>query len=330
MLRFAATCLTLTVGFYAGDEEVSLLQVAVQKHANVVDDDTNGVEFKKLGNKKKCQGGQGGKLQQSKKNGQQCRDACKSNRQCNWYAWWSKGAKNSGNTNKCILYKTCPKVVPVNKGNQNVLFKVTRTKPQPKPTAKPVPTTTATTTVADTASAVGDPHISSAGGRKFDLFESGHVEMMTIPANASSEEALLKITGETEKSGERINDLWIRRVHVSGKWLDGEHFSFKTGNGNFGAAGNYLARKNGGAWVSPQELLKVADGKMSLALHDETAPKENWEKSSAQDVVLSAGPLKVQLSYATSKKDDKTFNHFDVHLHGLQQLNDSMSGVLAF
>jgi len=154
--------------------------------------------------------------------------------------------------------------------------------------------------------------------------------MMTIPANATSEEALLKITGETEKAGKRNNDLWIRRVHVSGKWLDGERFSFKTGSGHFGAAGNYLARKNSGAWMSPQELLKAADGKMSLALHDEAAPTENWDKSAAQDVVLSAGPLKVQLSYATSKKDDKTFNHFDVHLQGLQELNDSMSGVLAF
>jgi len=76
---------------------------------------------------------------------------------------------------------------------------------------------------------VGDHHcsicirvtISIADGAKYDLFKSGHVEFMTIPAGASAKHALLKVTGETEQMGERANDLWIRRVHVEGSgWME--------------------------------------------------------------------------------------------------------------
>merc|ERR1712107_882896 len=84
-----------------------------------------------------------------------------------------------------------------------------------------------------------------------------HVELMTIPAGASVEDALLKVTGETELIGERKNDLWIRRVHVQGQWLGGDDFSFRTGNAKFGDTSNYLARMSGGEWLSPEKLLKA-------------------------------------------------------------------------
>merc|ERR1712107_2265 len=142
-----------------------------------------------------------------------------------------------------------------------------------------------------------------------------HVELMTIPAGASVEDALLKVTGETELIGERKNDLWIRRVRVQGQWLGGDDFSFRTGNAKFGDTSNYLARMSGGEWLSPEELLKASDGRMSLALHPHQAPTENWETSFSQDVELKAGPVEVMVSFATSKKDtDASFNHFDVHL----------------
>merc|ERR1719329_171771 len=145
--------------------------------------------------------------------------------QCKFYAHWDKKGQKGSMGNACFLYKgSCIKKNKLNKGNQNELWQIIRTT-----TTTTLATTTPdpdTTTAPDVASAVGDPHISTASGAKYDLSKPGHVELMTIPAGASAEDALLKVTGETEQMGSRKADLWIRRVHVEGKWLGGDDFSF--------------------------------------------------------------------------------------------------------
>jgi len=284
----------------------------------------------KVANNRKCANGKikgytkGGGLSKNA-----CREVCRMEAQCKFYAHWDKkGQKYSGMSNACFLYKgNCVEKNKLNKGNKNELWQIIRTT-----TTTTLATTTPeeATTAPDVASAVGDPHISTVSGDKYDLSKPGHVELMTIPAGASAEDALLKITGETEQIGSRDADLWIRRVHVEGQWMGGDDFSFKTGHGKFGEKSNYLARMSGGAWLSPRDLLKISDGKMSLALGNRGAPKEKWEKTSNQQVAMKAGPVKVLVSYATSKKDtDEAFNHFDVFVSGLSEVEQSMSGVLA-
>merc|ERR1719183_2785810 len=55
----------------------------------------------------------------------------------------------------------------------------------------------------DSASAFADPHIVSRSGAKFDLFDAGQTELLTIPEGASAEDAKLKITAVTEHMGPR-------------------------------------------------------------------------------------------------------------------------------
>merc|ERR1712048_1135476 len=259
-----------------------------------------------------------------------CREVCRMEAQCKFYAHWDKRKGKKAMSNACFLYKgSCVKKAKT--GHKNELWQIIRTT-----TTTTLATTTPdpdTTTAPDVASAVGDPHISTVSGAKYDLSKPGHVELITIPAGASAEDALLKVTGETEQMGSRKADLWIRRVHVEGKWLGGDDFSFKTGHAKFGESSNYLARMSGGAWLSPRDLLKISDGKMSLALGNHGPPTDKWEKTANQQVALKAGPVKVLVSYATSKKDtDEAFNHFDVFVSGLsdlKQMDQSMSGVLA-
>merc|ERR1712137_1530169 len=167
-----------------------------------------------------------------------CREVCRMEAQCKFYAHWDKkGPKgqNKNMANACFLYKgNCVKKEKLYDKNKNELWQIIRTT-----TTTTLATTTPdpdATTAADVASAVGDPHISTVSGEKYDLSKPGHVELMTIPAGASSEDALLKVTGETEKMGSRQADLWIRQVHVEGRWLDGDDFSFKTGHAKFGEA----------------------------------------------------------------------------------------------
>jgi len=310
------------------DEAISLLQTRSTWTASANGDN-------KVADNRKCVDG---KIKSYKANGglskTACREVCRMEAQCKFYAHWDKQgqSKNSNMANACFLYKgSCVKKAKVYKKNKNELWQIIRTT-----TTTTLATTTPdpdTTTAPDVASAVGDPHISTVSGEKYDLSKPGHVELMTIPAGASSEDALLKVTGETEQMGSRQADLWIRQVHVEGRWLDGDDFSFKTGHAKFGEAQNYLARMSGGAWLSPLDLLKISDGKMSLALGNNNAPRDKWEKTSNQQISLKAGPVKVLVSYATSKKDtDEAFNHFDVFVSGLsdvKQMKQSMSGVLA-
>jgi len=312
------------------EEAISLLQT------NALWSDKFSVNAKgdnKVANNRKCDSGKiKSYVKKSALSRNACREVCRMEAQCKFYAHWDKKGQKGGMGNACFLYRgNCIKKNKLNVGNKNELWQIIRTT-----TTTTLATTTPdpdTTTAADVASAVGDPHISTATGEKYDLFKPGHVELMTIPAGASSEDALLKVTGETEQMGSRSNDLWIRRVHVEGRWLGGDDFSFKTGHAKFGEAANYLARMSGGAWLSPRDLLKISDGKLSLALGNRGAPMEKWEKTSNQEVALKAGPVKVLISYATSKKDtDEAFNHFDVFVSGLSevdQMEQSMSGVLA-
>jgi len=320
----------LATGSAVADEAISLLQTH-STWSELFEITAKGDN--KVANNRKCADG---KIKSYKANGglsmTACREVCRMEAQCKFYAHWDKkGPKgqNKNMANACFLYKgNCVKKEKVFEKNKNELWQIIRTT-----TTTTLATTTPdpdTTTAPDEASAVGDPHISTVSGEKYDLSKPGHVELMTIPAGASAEDALLKVTGETEKMGSRDADLWIRRVHVEGQWMGGDDFSFKTGHGKFGDESNYLARMSGGAWLSPRELLKISDGKMSLALGNRGAPTEKWEKTSNQQVAMKAGPVKVLVSYATSKKDtDEAFNHFDVFVSGLSEVEQSMSGVLA-
>jgi len=331
---FRALLMT-SIGFAVGDEALNLLQVESTKigrggwGGNMRPAERTPADDNKVANNRKCAGEPLKKFKASM-TAKACREVCRMEAQCKFYATWPKN--NPKNMRQvCMIWKgDCAKKQKLSGKNKNSLYQIIRTTTTTTlATTTPDPDET-TTTIADQASAQGDPHISTADGTKYDLFKPGHVEFMTIPAGASAKHALLKVTGETEQMGERANDLWIRRVHVEGKWLGGDDFSFKTGHAAFGDAANYLARMSGGKWVSPEDLLKVSDGKMSLALYDDEAPTHDWEKSEAQEVALKAGPVKVMVTFATSKKDTGvSFNHFDVHMSGLQDLTDSMSGVLA-
>jgi len=181
----------------------------------------------------------------------------------------------------------------------------------------------------DAASATADPHIISVSGAKFDLFKPGRTELLTIPEGASAEDALLRVIASTEQIGSRKNDLWIRRVRVSGSWVGGEKYAFKTGSGYFGDANNYLASIGDGEWTTPGDLEVASNGRLSTILHSLEVPKTSFQSSPVEDVELSAGPVHVQIKYVTSNKDNQNFNHLDVQVKGLSAIDQPLGGVLA-
>jgi len=156
----------------------------------------------------------------------------------------------------------------------------------------------------------------------------GRCDLLVIPRNASHQDCLLRVTAYIEKMGDRAEDLWIRRVKLSGQWLP-QQYGFKTGSGVYGEEANYLVRMGTGDWKHPVDILQATDGLMSVAIHNKSNPSRNFEKSLAQEVSLVVGPVTVGVTYATSNKDNRNFNHLDVHLKGLTDVRQQLGGILA-
>jgi len=188
-------------------------------------------------------------------------------------------------------------------------------------------TTITTTTTEDDASALDDPHLSDMGGDRFDLYNEGKQEFVVIPAGASSKDADLLVTGTVEKYGERENDLWIRRLNVKGRWVDGETYNFKTNSASFGDEATIQVRAGkGNKWTS---LDKVKDSNLLVTSKDKRAPTTDFAESVAKVVQVQAGPLKVVVSFATAQKEGEKVNHLDLHVKNLHSVKSEVGGLLA-
>lgn len=157
--------------------------------------------------------------------------------------------------------------------------------------------------------------------------DNGRATLLVIPKDAEGDDVLMKVSAMVEKIGPRDEDMWIRRVQVSGKWLK-QKWAFKTGSGFFGDPSLYQARFGDGDWTEPVNLLKESDGLLRLAIHNKDAPTQKFQSSTGQECHLVVGPVTLAVKYATSNKDGINFNHLDVHLSGLRDVVQNMGGVL--
>jgi len=199
---------------------------------------------------------------------------------------------------------------------------------EPPTTAAPVAPVDPTTTPAAEVSAVDDPHLTDLAGDKFDLYSAGVHELVVIPQGASPKHANLIVSGEVEQFGERKNDLWIRTLNIRGKWVQGGSYSFKTNNAPFGNKATVLVRKGKHTpWVTVDDL---DDSNLVITSDlDENAPYADFSESVSRKAEVMAGPVRVQVSWATAQKDGDDVNHLDVHVKGLGGVTDAVGGLLA-
>jgi len=184
-----------------------------------------------------------------------------------------------------------------------------------------------TTTAPIEVSAVDDPHLTDIAGDKFDLYRAGAHKLIVIPQGASSETANLIVSGEVEQFGKRKNDLWIRTLNIRGKWVKGGSFSFKTNNAPFGNKAAVLVRRGKNPWATVDN---VQDSNLVITSDlDAKAPNADFSESVARKAEVKAGPLTVEVSWATAQKEGDDVNHLDVHVKGLGGVEDAVGGLLA-
>jgi len=80
--------------------------------------------------------------------------------------------------------------------------------------APPLPTSTGA------VSAVGDPHMTSITGSKFDIARPGNHTLIHIPRHAGREAALISVRAVVKHEGPACLDMYINALHMTGKWAD--------------------------------------------------------------------------------------------------------------
>merc|ERR1719188_1721707 len=70
------------------------------------------------------------------------------------------------------------------------------------------------------ASAVGDPHMTSITGAKFDIVRSGNHTLFHIPRFSAHEAALIDVSAFVRREGLACSDMYINALHITGKWAD--------------------------------------------------------------------------------------------------------------
>lgn len=98
----------------------------------------------------------------------------------------------------------------------------------------------------------GDPHVVNILGQKFDIFTQGDVELIRFPQGAADDDAKIVVTASITKLGKSCHDSYMKKIRVSGAWLQGE-VSFKDDEDT----GEVLVSSHTDASIPPAEWTRM-------------------------------------------------------------------------
>lgn len=167
-------------------------------------------------------------------------------------------------------------------------------------------------------SAQGDPHVVNIQGQKFDIVSLGDVELIRYPQNASDSQAKLIITTTIDKLGAGCHDAYMKRVKMSGSWLETPVLLKDDED-----TGDILVQgmKFSTSPESPQWMRKNSSN--SFQLHGMETEFENTRRLSFK---MAAGPTVVVYAQGRPHKGHGTFLNLD--FRGFAQLPGSVGGIL--
>jgi len=167
-------------------------------------------------------------------------------------------------------------------------------------------------------SAQGDPHVVNIQGQKFDIVSLGDVELIRYPQNASDSQAKLIITTTIDKLGAGCHDAYMKRVKMSGSWLETPVLlKDDEDTGDILVQGMKFSTSS----ESPQWMRKNSSN--SFQLHGMETKFENTRRLSFK---MAAGPTVVVYAQGRPHKGHGTFLNLD--FRGFAQLPGSVGGIL--
>jgi len=77
----------------------------------------------------------------------------------------------------------------------------------------------------DPVSGVGDPHMTTMRGERFQLMQPGIHTLIHIPRAGDPEGTLLRVDADAQREGDACAEMYFQSVNVSGRWADAGHTS---------------------------------------------------------------------------------------------------------
>merc|ERR1719424_1477131 len=90
----------------------------------------------------------------------------------------------------------------------------------PTPAPAPAAPTGVSSSSSGSVSAVGDPHMTSITGSKFDISRPGNHTLLHIPRHSGQEASLVSVRALVKHEGSACLDMYINALHMTGKWAD--------------------------------------------------------------------------------------------------------------
>jgi len=208
-----------------------------------------------------------------------------------------------------------------------------RRRSTPQPTASPTPNPTTSPTLQPTlggnidVSAIGDPHIQSVVGVKYDLWRTGWSKFLQIPMHTSVEAPQLLVRGKVEAFwGGKCAPAYLRQVMVTGERLGNRSIFIQSGS--LESTTPFAVQVDGGPLspIGPQGTTFLNDAGVQVR-GVISAPEPDLWGPDAQ-VFLTVGGITVEVRQHTEGRYEKSKSMLDLSVQGLDGEVDSVGGWL--
>eukprot|EP00411_Alexandrium_monilatum_P032086 CAMPEP_0175347170 /NCGR_PEP_ID=MMETSP0095-20121207/9244_1 /TAXON_ID=311494 /ORGANISM="Alexandrium monilatum, Strain CCMP3105" /LENGTH=420 /DNA_ID=CAMNT_0016644659 /DNA_START=59 /DNA_END=1321 /DNA_ORIENTATION=+ len=174
-------------------------------------------------------------------------------------------------------------------------------------------------------SAVDDPHLVNIRGERFDVLRPRNHTLLQIPRGAATADTLLRIDAAMRNFEADCTELYIRTLHVTGRWADeatGGPLTFHAGGDGLGRLGISGIRLGTGG---VRALTKIRSAPPRGVKWIQDGPRE---KGIISRVSASFGPTRAVIDWRQKQRKGVSIDYLNLRVLRLGQTNESIGGLL--
>eukprot|EP00450_Noctiluca_scintillans_P015170 CAMPEP_0194514252 /NCGR_PEP_ID=MMETSP0253-20130528/46647_1 /TAXON_ID=2966 /ORGANISM="Noctiluca scintillans" /LENGTH=392 /DNA_ID=CAMNT_0039357885 /DNA_START=40 /DNA_END=1214 /DNA_ORIENTATION=+ len=196
------------------------------------------------------------------------------------------------------------------------------TSPTPAPTTPPTPSATL-----EDSHAVGDPHIQSVIGRKFDLWRTGWSKFLQIPMRNSVAAPQLLVRGNVEEfTGGTCTPAYLKQVSVSGARLGNRSIFIQAGSLESTTPFGVQVDDGPLSPIAPSGTIFLSDAGVQVRGVISAPEPDVWGPDA--QVFVSVGDVTVDVRQHTEGRFQQSKAMLDLSVQGLDGEVESVGGWL--
>jgi hypothetical protein len=179
-------------------------------------------------------------------------------------------------------------------------------------------------------SSVGDPHITSITGEKFDLWKFGWSTFMQVPQQAETDDDVkLLVQGKVQRfwGSDECAPAFLDQVHISGSWVGNR--TVQIFSGSLESEKNFTVSIDNG----PRRKIDDADGTTflldpSVSVTGEIVSQDPklWRPDAM--VVLDVGNVNIEVVQHTEGRFEESMAMLDISVSDIDKISDTVGGWL--